>query len=434
MQTNIPQSIEGEAAVLGSMMLEPEQIPLAEDEVRAEMFFQPANQIVFTGILNTYAKWGVKFDIILLRATLKGKLRQIGGVAYLVKIAEAVPSASNMEYYIDIVKDKWRERELLKFGTETLRTVQEEITTEEKYIKTSKHLNDILAKNMHVKTSNVRETIRAVNFDLEGSYIKTGFNNLDEYIYGLGKGDMITIAGRPSMGKTALMIDIAMNLTQLIDDKAVAIFSLEMSAEKIQQRMICILAKINIKNALHGYLTAEDKDILDDCKEVLSNHCNILIDTTAGMTPSQLKAKILRMDLIHGLSAVFVDRIGLMRTDGSGHKKKWEQVTEISNMIKTTAMQLNIPIIILCQLGRQVEDRNDKTPKLSDLRHSGAIEEDSNVVLLLYRPGYYDKGKGDGAEIIVAKNTQGETGSVNMIFVDSYAHFEERAEDNFDKI
>ena len=422
---NIPQSIEGEAAVLGSMILSSEQIPFAEDELKMEMFLYPKHQIVFSGLLKTYSIYGIETDLVLLRNTLKGKLREAGGVRYLVKLAESVPSAASIEHYINIVREKWQERLLLQFAMETMELVQGDDTAEEKYIKTNKALSDAMAGSMKVNAQSVKETIQDVTFELGKTYLPTHYKQLDEYIYGLGKGDMITIAGRPSMGKTAFMLDLAMNLTQSVKDKAVAIFSLEMTRERLQQRMICSIAKINIKSALKGYTTKEQNGCLDDAKNILQEDCNIIIDETANISPSQLKAKILRMNLQHGLSAVFIDRIGLMRTDGwSGHKK-WEKVTEISNMIKSTAMQLQIPLVILAQLNRDIEKRDDKRPRLSDLRHSGAIEEDSNIVLLLYRPGYYDKSCGDEAEIIIAKNTQGETGKVDMVFIDTFAHFEE---------
>jgi len=425
MTKKIPQSLEGEAAVLGSMILSPEHIPLAEDELKTDMFFNPKHQIVFSGLLKTYNIYGIKADLVLLRNTLKGKLREAGGVKYLVKLAESVPSAASIEHYINIVREKWQERLLLKFAVDTMELVQGDETAEEKYIKTNKALSDAMAGSMKVNAQNVKDTVQNVTFDLEKTYLPTHYKQLDEYIYGLGKGDMVTIAGRPSMGKTAFMLDLAMNLTQTVKDKAVAVFSLEMSRERLQQRMICSTAKINIKTALKGYATKEQKEYLDEAKNILQEGCNIIIDETANISPSQLKAKILRMNLQHGLSAVFIDRIGLMKTDGwSGHKK-WEKVTEISNMIKSTAMQLQIPIVILAQLNRDVDKRDDKRPRLSDLRHSGAIEEDSNVVLLLYRPGYYEKTGGDEAEIIIAKNTQGETGKIDMIFIDTYAHFEE---------
>ena len=224
-------------------------------------------------------------------------------------------------------------------------------------------------------------------------------------------------------------LDLAINTMGKVEDKAVAIFSLEMPAEKIQQRILCMMTRTDLSKALKGELSPERQEYLEEAKTYLKDSmCNLIIDTTAGITPARLKAKILRMNLQHGLSVVFIARIGLMRTDGWKGAAGWEKVTEISNMIKSIAMQVEIPIVVLAQLNRGVEKRDNKRPKLSDLRHSGAIEEDSNVVLLLYRPGYYDKDAGDEAEIIIAKNTQGKTGMVELMFEAEYAHFEEKVE------
>lgn len=417
------EDIAAEAAVLGSLILEPALLLTVRDRAKWEYFSTPANQIIYKAILVLWDSGNKNSDIVNLRGhlTQNGLLAEVGGVDYLVQLAESVPSAANCEFYLDRMIEVYRQRELLRYGHAVISAAGEPGDIEAKYTKAEKSLQ-ALRSNEIVTTDqiDIEDSINSVNFRSNDIFLSTGYPQIDSVIYGLGKADMITIAGRPGMGKSSLLASMALKHIQ--GGRSAAFFSLEMSKEQLQQRLLCMVAEINLKDALTNRLNEGQHAAIDTAKEELST-CGLTLDSTAGLTPERLRTKVLRLQARRHITAVFVDYLGLMRTSGK-RQTRYESTSEISNSIKALAIETGIPIIIACQLNRATENRDNKRPRLSDLRDSGSIEQDSDIVMLLYRQDYYSTIKTGETELIIAKNRRGQSLTVNLQFIDEQTRFE----------
>lgn len=432
----MPESLEAEAAVLGSMMLDPECIGDVVQKIRTEAFYRLEHQMMFDAIIALWEKNGSNFDIVLLRDELKkrNQLEEVGGPEYLAKIAESVPSSANFEHYVQIVKEKQMLRELIAAAGEVmtdafdtggdvgdkLDRAEQKIfgVTQKKITGTAVIIKDLLVQAF--------ESIEK----REGHHVTglaTGFAELDEYTCGLQNGEMIIIAGRPSMGKTSF----AMNIVEHIgadNDMPVAIFSLEMSKQQLVERMLCSRATVDSQVVRKGFLSDEQFQALKDAADDMNNK-PIFIDDTPGITPLELRGKARRLRAHPGIRCIVIDYLQLMSL-GTRVESRQQEVSEMSRYLKALARELEVPVVVLSQLNRAPEGREDHRPRMSDLRESGSIEQDADVVMLLHREDYYrhedesGQNKEDNvAEIIIAKQRNGPTGTVKLNFNSQFTRF-----------
>lgn len=423
------ESIEGEAAVLGSMILDRACIPGIVNVLEAGAFHRPENRTVYNTIIHLSKLTDQKIDLVMIRDDLKRqkKLAEIGGVDYLVELLESTPSAANSGYYANMVKDHHTTRKLLEYATQVHGIACEHLTAEEKVAEATRRLKTIAAGQTHTETVDVGTTIcdeldaiEGVGDEKEAPNILTGFEGLDNEIYGLVGGDMIVIAGRSSMGKTSLAVSIAGNIAER--KVGVLFYSLEMTEAQLKTRMLIAETKntqITLTGARKGYLTHQDHIEVAEAGVRISNW-TMHIDPTPGLTLAALEARTHRHLIDHETGVIFIDYLQLMRFTA---KKRYEGITDLSHGIKNLARKTNLPIVLISQLNRMPDKRDDKKPRLSDLRDSGAIEEAADIVILLYRGDYYTKGNTGQAEVIIAKQRNGDTGIVPLTFVKQWAAF-----------
>jgi replicative DNA helicase len=433
----MPESLEAEAAVLGSMILDPDCIGLVVQKIRTEAFYRLEHQMMFDAIITLWEKVGNDFDLIMLRDELKkrNQLDEVGGPEYLAKVAESVPSSANVEHYVQIVKEKQMLRELIVAAGEVMNEAFE--TTGE----TSDKLDRAEQKIFSVTQKKITGTAMAIKDLLiqafesierrEGHHVTglaTGFRELDELTCGLQNGEMIVIAGRPSMGKTSF----AMNIVEHIgadNDTPVAMFSLEMSRQQLVERMLCSRAGVDSQVVRKGFLSDEQFQALKIAADDMNNK-PIYVDDTPGITPLELRGKARRLRAQHGIRCIVVDYLQLMSL-GTKVESRQQEVSEMSRYLKALARELEIPVVVLSQLNRAPEGREDHRPRMSDLRESGSIEQDADVVMLLHREDYYRRedessqnNKEDNvAEVIIAKQRNGPTGTIKLSFNSQITRF-----------
>lgn len=428
-----PQNIEAEQAVLGAMFLEQEALTVAFEILSVEDFYRAAHQKVFQVILTLFDK-GKPVDLVTVTSELADQnvLDEVGGVSYLAELANSVPTAANVEYYARIIEEKSILRRLIRTAT-TIATdgysredeVEDLLNEAERKIlevsqkKNTKGFQNI--KDVLVATYDKIELLHNRKGDVTG--IPTGFTELDRMTAGFQKNDLIIVAARPSVGKTAFALNIAQNVATKTDE-SVAIFSLEMGAEQLVMRMLCAEGNINAQRLRTGDLTAEDWAKLTMAMGSLSN-AGIYIDDTPGIRVSEVRAKCRRLKQESGLSMILIDYLQLIQGSGNRGENRQQEVSDISRSLKALARELEIPVIALSQLSRGVESRQDKRPMMSDIRESGSIEQDADIVAFLYRDDYYDKEteKKDIIEIIIAKQRNGPVGTVELAFVKEYNKF-----------
>jgi len=431
-----PQNLEAEKACLGSMLLDREAIEKAIDVLKSEDFYRYQHRVIFDGIIELY-KQSIPVDVVTITDYLKSvsKLDKIGGASYLSSLLDEVPTSANVEYYAKIVEQKSLLRKLIKAASTIIaesysadKDVYEIIDEAEKIIfdvterrvaKGYFHINEV-----------IKESIEAIEklYHKRDMYtgIPSGFKEFDDLTSGFQNSELIIIAARPSVGKTAFALNIAQNVG-IRQKKSVAIFSLEMSKEALIQRMMCSEARIDSQKLRKGFLSDEDWAPLTTAAGKLAE-ANIFIDETPAITDMQLRAKARRIQSRHGLDIIIVDYLQLMTSTKRRNEGKTQEISEISRSLKALARELNVPVIALSQLSRAVESRSrtDKRPILSDLRESGAIEQDADVVAFLYREELYNpdtENKGI-AEVIIQKQRNGPTGTIKLKFFDKYTRFE----------
>ncbi len=430
-----PHSIEAEMSLLASMMLDKDVIGQAVQLVDRESFFQADHQIIFDMLLKLFEQ-NRPIDALILREELSKRqlLDEVGGVAYLGQILSSVPSAAHGEHYAGIVREKALLRRLISASNETLRDAYAPHEKADWVVdEAEKRIFEIAEKKVGGSMVPLEKVLHEVFEAIENRGqrgLETRYFELDDMLNGMQKGEMIIVAARPSMGKTAL----AMNIIEAVGaDQRIpcAVFSLEMSKQQLAQRMLCSRGDIDSHKLRKGLLQAHEYQKLASVVGELAK-APIFVDDSPGLTPLDLRAKARRLKRQHDIQCVMVDYMQLM--DNPGPESRQQQISEISRGIKAVARELAVPVLALSQLNRASEGRDGHRPRMSDLRESGSIEQDADVVMLLHREDYYKQSEQDFqpdniAELIIAKQRNGPTGTVKLIFDKQSTRFRNRAAD-----
>ena len=431
-----PQNIEAEQSVLGGILIEPEALSRILEILQEDDFYREGHRKIFSSMVALYQK-GTPVDLITLTESLltRQHLEGIGGASYLTSLADAIPSAVNIEVYARIVREKAILRRLITITTEIAsKSYQFSGEVEDILDQAERSIFEITAAKITPHIYPLSEVIKDSFQTIEALYerkerisgVPTGFTKLDQMTSGFQPSDLIIIAGRPSMGKTAFALDIARNAATLAEIPAV-IFSLEMSRQQLAIRMLCSEARVDSYKLRSGFIGERDWPRLTNAAGLLSE-APIYIDDSPALTVLQMRAKARRLKSEKGLGLAVVDYLQLMSGRG-GSDRREQEISEISRSLKALAKELNIPVVALSQLNRKVEDRTDRRPFMADLRESGAIEQDADVILFIYRDEMYDensKQKGT-AEVIIGKQRNGPIGKITLAFIDQYTRFENLA-------
>jgi replicative DNA helicase len=417
-----PHSIESEMCLLASMMLEKDMIGQAVQLIDRESFYQADHQIIYDVLVKLYEMNRPIDSVILFEELVKRQLLdEVGGTSYIAQILNSVPSSAHGMHYAGIVREKAMLRQLIAASNDILRDSyapyeQADIVLD----KAERRIFEIAQKKVGGTMESLEKVLHDVYErigDRGHSGLMTGFHELDDMLNGLQNGEMIIVAARPSMGKTAL----AMNMVEYIAADLrlpCAVFSLEMSKQQLAQRMLCSRAKVDAHKLRKNMLNDQEIKMLANTVGVLAK-APVWVDDSAGLTPLELRAKARRLKLQHDVKCIMIDYMQLM--DNPGPENRQQQISEISRAVKSVARELNIPVICLSQLNRMTEGREGHRPRMSDLRESGSIEQDADVVMLLHREDYYRMSEQDFqpdniAEIIVAKQRNGPTGTIKLTF------------------
>ena len=435
-----PQNIEAEQSVLGSVLLDPEALIPAMEYIESDDFYRRAHQLIFKAMEELNER-NEAIDVVTIANTLesKGLLEDIGGTPYLAEIATMVPTAANVEHYAKIVEERSILRKLIQTATDIVSKGYQEADNVPNLLDEAERsileVSEKRSRSGFVSIETVlRDTINNIdelfqnNDDITG--LSTGYRALDQMTAGLHEDELIILAARPGVGKTAFALNVAQNIGTKTDE-TVAIFSLEMGAEQLVNRMLCAEGTINATNLRTGQLTEEEFTKLFVAMGSLSK-ANIYIDDTPGIRTAEIRAKCRRLKQEKGsLGLIVIDYLQLI--EGSGKESRQQEVSEISRQLKKLSKELSVPVIALSQLSRSVEQRQDKRPILSDLRESGSIEQDADIVAFLYREDYYRSEDEDGeeeqqgdeniVEVILEKNRSGARGTVQLLFIKEYNKF-----------
>lgn len=427
-----PQNNEAEQSVIGAAFLSKEALITAIEILRPEDFYKTAHQRIFQTMLDLYEK-GEPVDLVTVTAELQDHklLDEVGSVPYLTALAGSVPTAANVEYYARIVEEKSLLRRLILTATKIANEgysredeVGEIIADAEKYImEIARNRNAggfIPIREALLETYERIEFLSQRRGDVTG--IPSGYVDLDKMTAGFQRSDLIILAARPSVGKTAFALNVAQNVAARAGE-TVAIFSLEMSASQLVQRMICAEGNLDASKMRSGWLEEDDWQKLTMAIGTLAK-APIYIDDTPGITVQDIRAKCRRLQTERGLGMILIDYLQLIHGRGKGDNRQ-QEVSEISRTLKGIARELNVPVIALSQLSRSVEQRQDKRPMMSDIRESGSIEQDADIVAFLYRDDYYDKETENKnvIEVIIAKQRNGPTGTVELAFLKEFNKF-----------
>ena len=431
-QKTPPHDAEAERAVLSSMFIDREAVSTAMEILKADDFYRPDNKLIFEAALDLFAK-GEPIDIITIKNRLeeRGVFEQVGGVAYIGQVASSVGSSVNIKNYAKIVKDKAVLRELIKTaGDITQQCFEGNDTINNILDRAEQGIFNVMEGRSSSGIFHVRDVAVSAFERIEDIYknkgkltgVPTGFADFDMKTAGLQPSDLILIAARPSMGKTAFALNIAQNAA-IRNNVPVAIFSLEMSKEQLVNRMLCSEAMVDAQKLRTGELADEDWPKLIQAIGPLSQ-AEIYIDDTPGVSPMDIRAKCRKLKLERGIGLILIDYLQLMSSDSKTESRQ-QEISEISRALKAVAREMNAPVIALSQLSRACETRTDHRPMLSDLRESGVIEQDADVVTFLYRDEYYfpDTEKKNQAELIIAKQRNGPTGTVDLMWLGQYTKF-----------
>jgi len=433
-----PQNMEAEQSVLGGILLENQSLNAVLEIMTGADFYSEGHRKIFDAIADLSDR-GEPSDLITLSSLLKdrGQLDQVGGMVYLASLVDGVPSAANIAYYARIVKEKAILRSLITTATEILqKTYNAGSDVDSVLDQAEQAIFEISENKIRPSFYTIREVVKDNFKELERlaerkdliTGVPTGFDKLDEITSGLQRSDLIIIAGRPSMGKTAFALNIAQNAA-LKSGVPVAVFSLEMAKEQLVFRMLSAEARVDSQRLRKGFLGETDWKKLVKASSDLSE-APIYIDDSAGITVLEMKAKSRRLKADAGLGLIILDYLQLMK--GGAYKESREQeISEISRSLKGLAKELSVPVIALSQLNRKVEDRTNRRPQMADLRESGAIEQDADVIAFIYRDEVYNRSEDNPdkgiAEIIIGKQRNGPTGTVKLAFLEKYTSFENLA-------
>ncbi|ODJ56221.1 replicative DNA helicase [Brochothrix thermosphacta] len=431
-----PQNNEAEQAIIGAIFIEPNALITAAEVLQPEDFYRQAHQHIFRAMVMMNEQ-GKALDVVTVSETLtsQGLIEDIGGISYLTDLAVSVPTAANVGYYIEIVEEKALLRRLINTATqiatsgfaneETVEALVDD--AERRILEVAQRKNVGHFKNITDVLSEAYDNIELLS-NREGDItgLPTGFKELDRMTAGFQRNDLIIVAARPSVGKTAFALNIAQN-TAIKTNETVAIFSLEMGASQLINRMLCAEGNIDAQNMRTGKLNDEEWRKLALAISTLSS-TNIFIDDSPGIRVNEIRSKCRRLKQEHGLGMIVIDYLQLIQGSGiGGGENRQQEVSEISRTLKQLARELEVPVIALSQLSRGVEQRQDKRPMMSDIRESGSIEQDADIVAFLYREDYYDREAADEdngtIEIIIAKQRNGPVGTVQLAFVKEYNKF-----------
>lgn len=428
-----PRNIEAEMSSLGCMLLSWEAMDLAAERLSPECFYEPSHRTIFSTVLDLY-KGGKTVDMVTVadRLEVLGKLDAVGGSVYLTKLADSVPTTHHAESYFKIVSDKAVLRNLIATATDIVKKCYYELGEVAELLDTAEtSIFDIAEKRMSDSFVLIRNTVKGVVDKIEKlsqdkkyvTGVPTGFPGLDEITSGFQNSELIVLASRPSMGKTALALNIA-EYIGLHEKLPVAVFSIETSADQLVQRMLCSRARIDSHRVRRGFISKDDwPDIIQAAGEL--TQAPVYVNDMPALSVLQVRAIARRLKSTHDIRLVIVDYLQLLRETARKYENRQQEISDMSRALKALARELNIPVLVLSQLNREVENRPDKRPQLSDLRESGAIEQDADVVLLLVRPDYYNKDDRPGiAELIVAKQRNGPVGEVELVFLKECTRFE----------
>ena len=432
-----PYNIEAEESLLGAMLISRDAVASVLEIVRSDDFYRKQNQIIFDSILELYSK-GEPSDPITIADHLKkkGTLEEVGGKTFIHSLISNIPLAANAEYYGRIVRNHSILRKLIYAATDiatmgyevpedlvaTVDKAQELIFSIYQDLNQGNNKNSIaVMKDIAPEVFDEVEKLHEAGSDVSG--IPSGYIELDKYTLGFQKSDLIIIAARPGMGKTSLVLGMALNIT-LKEKLPVALFSLEMSKHQVGQRLMSAQSRIDLQRFRDGKIKEDEWTKLGRAVEKLAE-CKLYIDDTAFLTVMDLRSRARMMASTYGIKMIIVDYLQLMQSTSNYRGNKVQEITEISQNLKGIAKELDIPVIAVSQLSREVEKRESKKPQLADLRESGSIEQDADLVAFVYRDEYYDENsnkKGE-ADLIIAKHRNGPTGKVKLQFNKRYALF-----------
>jgi len=437
-QRKMPQNLEAEMSVLGVSFLNKNAVTKIVEEITSDMFYSDANKKLFEAIKSLYEQ-RIPIDITTVKEELdkKKNLNNIGGIEYIIEVIDSVATAANLDYYISIVKEKAVVRNLIDTATGIVTQGYEEEDNITALLDTAeKNILNVIKARQTSEFMPIREVLRRAQEKLEQlaqnknaiTGLPTGFYELDKVTAGLHAGEMIIVAARPGMGKTAFALNLAANAA-FGTKKAVAVFNLEMPAEQLVNRMISAVGGIDSHKLQTGQLQHNDWKRYNEAMSQLAD-TNIYIEDNAGITASEIRAKCRRLaNTEEGLGIVIIDYLQLVTSGGKRPDSRQQEVSEISRSLKTMAMELKVPVIALAQLSRNAEKRESNQPMLADLRESGSIEQDADMVLFINRKDYYEV-KGDinkstnvPVDIIIAKHRKGATGKFELLFELNMSNF-----------
>jgi len=439
----LPHASDAERSVLGSMLIDANALEICLEQLREEDFYVPANATVFAAMRDIRAS-GDAVDLVTLTNELErhGKLEQAGGMAYITDLVTFVPTAANAQNYIELVEAKSVQRQLIRAGNEIIRDgMDDERELEETLNAAERRIYDISMRKSQGALVPLEEIVPEA-YNLIGELaqrhgkitgVASGFSELDRITNGFQKSDLVIVASRPAMGKSSFAMNVA-QYAALHDARTVVVFSLEMSSEQLVMRMLCTEASVDSQRIKEGLIGNTEMGKLMEVMEPMSR-AKIYLDDTSGASVPVIRSKCRRLAARAGLDMVVIDYLQLMQASG-GRKSdnRMQEISDMTRQLKLLARELDVPIMLLCQLNRGPDTRTDHRPIISDLRESGSIEQDADMVILLYRPAAYidtqEYETGDNtSQIIIAKHRHGSTGMVNLLWQGEYTRFRSIARD-----
>ncbi len=429
-----PQNVEAELSVLGGVLVDPEALNKIVDIIDSEDFYREDHRTIYQVFLDLYEK-NEPIDLVTVSSLArdKGLIEKIGGVANLSRIADAMPTSANITQYAKLVREKALLRNLMRTATEIVERGYQVDTDVDNFIDDAEQLIFEISEKKYKQSfyaikDLVMENVKVIERLCEKKQaitgVATGFTELDRMTGGFQRSDLIIVAGRPSMGKTALCLNIAQNVALMNGGAPVGIFSLEMSKEQLVMRLLSSEAEIEFSKLRSGMVRDDEWQSLGAAAGRLYT-APVYIDDTPALSVLELRARARRLKKEHGVDLLVIDYLQLMRGRSSGPDRREQEISEISRSLKALAKELNVPVIAISQLNRMVEQREDKRPRLADLRESGAIEQDADVILFIYRDEVYNRNseRKGVAEIIIGKQRNGPTGEIETAFQAAYTTF-----------